>query len=128
MSNKHITEIMPPDMPQWMWDAIEEGLLARRSMEKVAELEALVQVHIEEPIPENDPMRKIGERLTSLLDEDDWNWFEPKLNGIRKHITDMQAKLDAVNLDNKLAWQEVKNYRRLYEEAIGVQERENVST
>ena len=35
----HITEIMPSDMPQWMWDAIDEGLLARRAMEKVAGLE-----------------------------------------------------------------------------------------
>ena len=43
MSN-HITEIMPPNMPQWMWDAIEEGLLARRSMEKVEKLEAQLRM------------------------------------------------------------------------------------
>jgi len=37
--NNHITEIMPTDMPQWMWDAIDEGLLARRCMERVEKLE-----------------------------------------------------------------------------------------
>ena len=45
MSNReytHITEIMPSDMPDWMWDAIAEGLLARRCMERVAELEAQI--------------------------------------------------------------------------------------
>jgi hypothetical protein len=40
--SEHVTEIMPSDMPQWMWDAIDKGLLARRSMEKVAKLEARV--------------------------------------------------------------------------------------
>ena len=51
MDSTHITEIMPPDMPDWMWDAIEEGLLARRSMEKVADLDGiasrLVAVNLE---------------------------------------------------------------------------------
>ena len=43
----HITEIMPPNMPQWMWDAIDEGLLARRCMERVAKLEARTNTPLE---------------------------------------------------------------------------------
>jgi hypothetical protein len=43
MSYTHITEIMPPDMPDWAWDAIHEGLLARRSIERVERLEAQLE-------------------------------------------------------------------------------------
>lgn len=34
-----ITETMPENMPKWMWDAIDAGQLALRSMELVAELQ-----------------------------------------------------------------------------------------
>ncbi len=43
MSNTHISEIMPSDMPQWVWDAINEGLFARRAIEKVEKLEAQIE-------------------------------------------------------------------------------------
>ncbi len=39
MADKHITEIMPPDMPQWVWDAMDEGCFARRAIERVKKLE-----------------------------------------------------------------------------------------
>ncbi len=34
---------MPSDMPQWMWNAMDEGLFVRRSMEKVAGLETQIK-------------------------------------------------------------------------------------
>jgi hypothetical protein len=52
MSNTHITEIMPPDMPRWVWDAMDEGCFARRSIEKVDALQAKIDELMLEYCPE----------------------------------------------------------------------------
>ena len=69
MDSTHITEIMPPDMPDWMWDAIEEGLLARRSMEKVADLDGIASRLVAVNLELRERITELESRLKKLHDE-----------------------------------------------------------
>ena len=72
------------------------GLLCKQVDSLQQELEraqGLISAHIEMPVPDDDPVQEIGERLADLLDADQFNWFEPKLNGIRQSIIEAEATL-----------------------------------
>ena len=86
MSNKKYLHMNPSEAA----DALE-----KRDV-RIAELETLVSVHIEEPVPDTDPIRQIGERLAGLLLADEFNWLEPKLNGIRKRITELEGEVKSL--------------------------------
>ena len=77
---------------------------------RLDEMEALVSVHIEKPVPDDDPMRAIGERLSELLGEDDFNWIEPKLNGIRYHTKELESHVETLvaRLGSRVPAQEPK--------------------
>lgn len=52
--------------------------------------------------PEGSPLRTLGQRLTDLLDDDQWNNCEPLLLAVAAQLRDAQAVLEMVETNHRV--------------------------
>lgn len=77
------------------------------------------------PVPDDDPVRPLGERLTHLLDDDHWNNVEPMLKSLRQQLDALRTAKETaerlVKVDDAFhrhtvaqrdaAWREIEQLR-----------------
>jgi len=76
MALQKITEIIPDDMPQWDWDAFNEGQFFRTCIDKV------------ENNPDTERLLKLADSCSDLIYGGERGWENLDFNDFVQHVRD----------------------------------------